>query len=80
MRQKLSIGRSAVIIGIVVLLILSFKNYREATRILNSASSLALSEEQNSKLKLASKQVRTNICGIFSCNFTKKSIFEVYYK
>ena len=70
MRQKLSIGRSAVIIGIVVLLILSFKNYREATRILNSASSLALSEEQNSKLKLASKQVR-GIWGIFLCYFTE---------
>ena len=57
MRQKVSIGRSAVVIGIGLLLIFSFKNYREATKILNSASSLALSEEQNSKLKLASKQV-----------------------
>ena len=57
MRHKVSIGRSAVVIGIGLLLIFSFKNYQEATKILNSASSLALSEEQNSKLKLASKQV-----------------------
>ena len=57
MRQKVSLGRLAMIIGIVILMLLSIKNWREATRILNDASSMAITEEQNSNLKLSRRKV-----------------------
>ena len=58
MRQKVSLGRLAMIIGIVILMLLSIKNWREATQILNDASSMAITEEQNSNLKLSRRKVR----------------------
>ena len=57
MRQKVSLGRLAMIIGIVILILLSIKNWREATQILNNASSMAITEEENSNLKLSRRKV-----------------------
>ena len=62
MRQKVSLGRLAMIIGIVILMLLSIKNWREATRILNDASSMAITEEQNSNLKLSRRKVCCEAC------------------
>ena len=57
MRQKVSLGRLAMIIGIVILILLSIKNWREATQILNNASSMAITEEENSNMKLSRRKV-----------------------
>lgn len=45
-----------MIVGIIILTCLSIKNYREATQILNSATSMALTEEQNSNLRLSRRK------------------------
>ena len=46
-----------MIIGIVILILLSIKNWREATQILNNASSMAITEEENSNMKLSRRKV-----------------------
>ena len=53
----MSLGRIATISLILLLSYLSIRNYREAQKILKNASSLALTEEQNSNMQLSRKQV-----------------------
>lgn len=49
-----------MIIGVVILTLLSIKNWREATQILNKASSMAITEEENSNLKLSRRKSSIN--------------------